>query len=101
MKYLAAFVIGVGLIAHNPVSAENIEFGIITDAPLEDCVKASRIGVSLGGTKGETDKRFLVNKGEWGPFWKPHEIWRIYEMRMSGSVMSFEIECFVRGEFKR
>ena len=41
MKYLAAFVIGVGLMANGPAFAERFVFRFSEGVPMEECVKSA------------------------------------------------------------
>ena len=41
MKYLAAFVIGVGLMANGPAFAEGLRLKITGGVPMEECVKSA------------------------------------------------------------
>ena len=54
MKYLAALVVGIGLIAYNSASAEILDFGPPQDVPMELCIKAAKAGFKLHEDSNET-----------------------------------------------
>ena len=66
MKYLAALLIGIGLIAHNPAFAEKLKFRKTNGglAPMEECIEASKVGYELwtwvSVDNDITSKRYLV-----------------------------------------
>ena len=47
MKYLAALVIGVGLMANGPAFAEELKFAITGGVPMEECVKSAKEDTEL------------------------------------------------------
>ena len=47
MKYRAAFVIGVGLMANGVALAEFLQFDFERGVPMEECVKSASEGTEL------------------------------------------------------
>ena len=71
MKYLAALFIGIGLLAHNPASAETLKFGDYNEyvaAPMEECIEASERGLQL------EERKFLIRGIKMGVTWRLYEI---------------------------
>ena len=68
MKYLAALLIGIGLLAHNPASAEEMKFGEWVHAPMEECIEASERGLQL------EERKFLIRGIKMGVTWRLYEI---------------------------
>ena len=95
MKYLAALLIGIGLIAHNPASAETLQFGPKKHIGMEVCLVAEAEGVSL---KVEADKRrrqFLIKDVRMGASWQ------IYEITTDYYTGELSVHCTVRSLIAR
>ena len=74
MKYLAALLIGIGLIAHNPASAETLEFGPRNHIGMEVCLVAEAEGVSLAVEADKRRRQFLIKDVRMGASWQVYEI---------------------------
>ena len=105
MKYLAAFLIAIGLIAHNPASAETLEFLESKETRVEQCYMAEKRGIPLGAS--ETLKRagkpikesFLVSRGDFGVWYGTGDasLWRIYEFYNEPKpLFGFDVSCWYR-----
>ena len=95
MKYLAAFVIGVGLMAHSPAFAERLKFTKGGPAPMEECIEASKVGYELWNfvsVDGDvTSKRYLVRGLKMEVPWSVYTI--NYVSQETGDVL---ISCYSR-----
>jgi len=95
MKYLATFVIGIGLMVHSPASAEKLKFNKGDIAPMEECIEASKVGyevanfVSVDGDA--SSKRYLVRGLKMGVLWRVYTI--TYVRQQAGG---FLINCHYR-----
>ena len=105
MKYLAALLIGIGLIAYNPAFAETLEFLDSKETRVEDCYKAAKRGIPIGAS--ETLKRagkpiresFLVSRGDWGPWYGTGDasLWRIYQLYIEPRpIYGYSVSCWYR-----
>ena len=96
MKYLAALLIGIGLLAHNPASAEKLKFGELVAAPMKECLEAAKRGFQvhekhdLSEETGVrvTMQKFLISGIKMGVNW------RIYEIFYYQNVGGPEVECY-------
>jgi len=82
MKYLAALLICIGFLAHNPASAERLEFLPLLPmlAPMEECIEASERGLQL------EERKFLIRGIKMGVTWRIYEI--SFNQHSSGPVVS-------------
>lgn len=103
MKYLAALLIGIGLLAHNPASAEKLEFRDSKETRVEDCYTAAKRGIPIGAS--ETLKRagkpiqesFLVSKGDFGVWYGTGDpsLWRIYQLYIEPMpIYGYNVSCW-------
>ena len=60
MKYLAAFVIGVGLMANGPAFAEGFVFKFSEGVPMEECVKSAKEDTELSRYQYEYEEMETV-----------------------------------------
>ena len=95
MKYLAALLIGIGLLAHNPASAEKLKFGEYNAAPMKECLEAAERGFQVCEKHdvGEayprfTRQSFLISGIKMGVNWRIYEIF--YYKNRGGP----EVECY-------
>ena len=95
MKYLAALFIGIGLLAHNPASAEELKFGPKKHIGMEVCLVAKAEGVLLPVEADKTRRQFLIKDVRMGASWQVYEI--------SSEVWSrgFYVSCTVRDLISR
>ena len=95
MKYLAAFVIGVGLMAHSPAFAERLKFTKGGPAPMEECIEASKVGYELWNfvsVDGDvTSKRYLVRGLKMGLPWRVYTMTYFY-----ANPNEFDVMCSYR-----
>ena len=91
MKYLAALVVGIGLMAHNSASAETLDFGPPQDVPMELCIKAAKAGFKLQEDINETSgkQRFLIKRI--AETWS----WQVYEINFR-NFGQLSVRCTVR-----
>ena len=95
MKYLAALLIGIGLLAHNPASAEKLKFGEYNAAPMKECLEAAERGFQVHEKHEVSEERgitftmqkFLISGIKMGVNW------RIYEIFYYQNVGGVEVEC--------
>ena len=102
MKYLAALLIGIGLLAHNPASAEKLEFFFQDEETrVEDCYKAAKRGIPIGAKKTlertgkPIEEHFLVNRGDFG-VWDGTgntALWRIYHLEINPKPFGWIVSC--------
>ena len=79
MKYLAALLIGIGLLAHNPAFAERLKFEYASGIRMEACVRAATDGFELALEDRMQSRMFL--KGPYKTDDRKNKYWKIYEIR--------------------
>ena len=93
MKYLAALLIGIGLLAHNPAFAERLKFEYASGIRMEACVRAATDGFELALEDRMQSRMFLE-----GPFRDENskEYWQIFEIRTDWDGPDPIVSCTVR-----
>ena len=91
MKYLAAFVIGVGLMANGPAFAKELKFEFERGVPMEECVKSALEDTELSRYQYETvdtqvDRRTYMRKTSSG--------WRVFRISTFQDKNTLQIKVY-------
>ena len=77
-RYIAALTIGIGLMAHSPAFAEGLKFLEGQDAPMEECIEASKVGYEVYNFVSDNghvrQKRYLVRGLKMGVPWRVYTL---------------------------
>ena len=101
MKYLAALLIGIGLLAQNPASAETLKYALefkwFEETRVKHCYKAAKTGIPIDAPKNR--QLFLVSREDFGVWDGTGDTapWRIYQFRFKEyNMFGYRVSCFFR-----